>query len=84
MYAIIKLENQRHSTYILMNTLGMSQVQNTSFLRERAFYESISTTTPFRPKVTRNFSILPNFSKFFKKYKIYVPLKTNVQSVDKL
>ena len=43
MYAIIKLKNQRHPTYILKNTLGMSHAQNTSFFkRERAFYESIS------------------------------------------
>lgn len=41
MYAIIKLENQRHPTYILMNTLGMSQVQNTSFLREESFIRKL-------------------------------------------
>ncbi len=38
MYAIIKLENQRHPTYILMNTLGMSQVQNTSFFKGGELY----------------------------------------------
>lgn len=38
MYAIIKLENQRHSTYILKNTLGMSHVQNTSFFKGGELY----------------------------------------------
>lgn len=38
MYAIIKLENQRHPTYILKNTLGMSQVQNTSFFKGGELY----------------------------------------------
>lgn len=37
MYAIIKLKNQRHPTYILKNTLGMSHVQNTSFFKRESF-----------------------------------------------
>lgn len=50
MYAIIKLENQRHSTYILKNTLGMSHVQNTSFLREESFIRKLFSHDTISPQ----------------------------------
>lgn len=60
MYAIIKLENQRHPTYILMNTLGMSQVQNTSFFKGGELSKKASQPRHhFAPKLQETFQFSP-------------------------